>query len=399
MQTTATTQASTGAGEGRRFGPQWPVRPAADGPDPAAHLPRVLWSVGARRWYWGAVFSLLWMLTFVGEIVRPDENALWNAAGVGVLIVFAGAFLVAAPLTWTLGLTRRLWVCAGLLALSFALVPWTGLEIVGLWTYVGVIVGMAVLPWRMTWLILVLLAGGALAANVARAGEWDDTLLFLPAIVLSVSMMMAAFARTLAAINQLRATQETVAELAAERERGRVARDIHDILGHSLTVITVKAELAGRLLDVDQERARAEIAEVEQLARGALADVRTTVHGFRGVSISGEVAAARAALDAAGIDAEIPGATDQVPADRRELAGWVVREAITNVVRHSGATRCRIRLDARGIEVVDDGCGPQPALGAGSGLAGLRERVEAAGARMSVGRADSRGGFRLRVTW
>lgn len=385
--------------EPRRFDPGWPVRPAIQGADPGARLPHALRGTGARRWYWGGAFSLLWITTFFGEILRADRSAVVNVMGMAVLLVFAAAFLVAAPLTWSMGMAGRLGVCATLFALSFTLVPWIGLSIVGLWTYVGVIVGMAVLPWRMTWVILLCLSGGALGATVIAAGEWDDSLLFLPAIVLSISMMMAAFARNLAAINQLRETQDTVAELAAERERSRVARDIHDILGHSLTVITVKAELAGRLIDVDRDRARTEIAEVEHLARGALADVRTTVHGFRGVSISGELVAARAALDAAGIAAEIPGATDQVPAERRELAGWVVREAVTNVIRHSGAAHCRIRLDARGIEVVDDGCGPGAGDGAGSGIAGLRERVEASGARMTVGRADARGGFRVRVGW
>lgn len=396
----ATTDTTSPRRDPRRFGPEWPVRPATDGVDPAARLPQVLWSVGARRWYWGAGFSLIWMLTFVGEVFQPGAGVVWSTVGIVVLAVFTVAFLLAAPLSWTLGLGGRLALCGALFLLSFSMLPWIGLSIVGLWTYVGVLVGMSVLPWRMTWLILMALSAGALGANVIRnGGEWDDGLLFLPAIVLSVSMMMAAFARTLAAINQLRATQETVAELAAERERGRVARDIHDILGHSLTVITVKAELAGRLIDVDENRARAEIAEVEQLARGALADVRSTVHGFRGVSISGELAAARAALDAAGIEADLPGTTEQVPAERRELSGWVVREAVTNVLRHSGAARCRIRLDAGGIEVVDDGCGPTVDASAGSGLAGLRERVEASGARMTVGRADARGGFRVRVGW
>ena len=158
--------------------------------------------------------------------------------------------------------------------------------------------------------------------------------------------MMAAFARTTAAMNQLRATQAQLEELAVERERGRVARDIHDILGHSLTVITVKSELAGRLVEADPARAKAEIAEVEALARGALADVRATVAGVRGVTVSGELAAARSALAAAGIAAELPSSTDTVPAERRELAGWVVREGVTNVLRHSAASVCRITLGA-----------------------------------------------------
>jgi two-component system sensor histidine kinase DesK len=96
--------------------------------------------------------------------------------------------------------------------------------------------------------------------------------------------------------------------------------------------------------------------------------------------------------------ADLPGSTEQVPADRRELAGWVVREAVTNVVRHSHAAACRIRLDTKGVEICDDGIGPTAAPTGGSGIAGLRERVEASGARLNVGRSDL-GGFRVKVSW
>ena len=113
--------------------------------------------------------------------------------------------------------------------------------------------------------------------------------------------MMAAFGRVITSMNQLRATQHELARLAVDRERERVARDMHDILGHSLTVITVKAELAGRLVDTDPEAASREIADVEDLARGALADVRSTVSGYRGISLGSEIASARTALAYAGI--------------------------------------------------------------------------------------------------
>lgn len=120
------------------------------------------------------------------------------------------------------------------------------------------------------------------------------------------------------------------ARLAVEEERGRLARDIHDILGHSLTVITVKAELAGRLLDVDVERARGEIASLEALAREALADVRGAVVGVRDISLAGELARAKAALAAAGIDSTIPNAVDDVDPSLKELFAWTVRESVTN---------------------------------------------------------------------
>lgn len=386
-----------GVNETRRFGPGWLVRAASDGPDPAAVFPGVLWSRGSLKWYLGAVFSLLWMISVGQALIAASPTIASATVGMLLLVVFNIGFLIAAPIAWSLSARGRLAICAALFALTFTLLPWLGWDITGTWTYVGVIIGMSVLPWRMTWLLITALAALALAGEVVQAGQWNDELLFGPAIVLSISMMMAAFARTIASGNQLRATQEEMAALEAERERRRVARDIHDILGHTLTVITVKAELAGRLVDTDPARARTEIGEVETLARGALADVRSTVAGFRRVNISGELAAARAALTAAGITPDLPSSTDVIPPSRRELAGWVVREGVTNVVRHSGAGVCRVHLDAHQIEVADDGAGPQEFSASSTGLSGLRERIEAEGGKMTVGRSDL-GGFLLHAT-
>jgi two-component system sensor histidine kinase DesK len=219
--------------------------------------------------------------------------------------------------------------------------------------------------------------------------------------VLSLGLMMSAFARLIRQTARLREAQTGLADAAVAAERSRVARDMHDILGHSLTVIAVKAELAGRMLDTvpgdpARDRAAAEIAAVQDLARGALADVRATVAGYRGVNVLAELAVARTALESAGIDAELPGTVEQVPARHRELFGWVLREGITNVVRHSGAARCRVRLSASGVLVEDDGVGLASGGRSGNGLAGIRERVGAAGGTVSIGPSDL-GGFRLAV--
>ena len=136
------------------------------------------------------------------------------------------------------------------------------------------------------------------------------------------------------------------ARLAVDNERTRFARDLHDILGHSLTVITVKAELAQKLLDVDVDRARAEIADLERLSRDALTDVRRAVEGYRDITLPGELVRARVALRAAEIDADLPNSTDDVPSELRELFAWTVREGVTNVIRHSGARHCEVRLTA-----------------------------------------------------
>jgi two-component system sensor histidine kinase DesK len=163
-------------------------------------------------------------------------------------------------------------------------------------------------------------------------------------------------------------------------------------------VVTVKAELAQRLLDVDLDRARAELRDLEGLARDALADVRATALGVRGISLPGEIAAARAALAAANVEADLPGAADEVPTRLRELFAWTIREAVTNIVRHSRATHAEVRLGPCSVEILDDGPGtPRDTASDGQGLRGLRDRAEALGAHLTVGRREDTDGFRVRV--
>jgi len=187
---------------------------------------------------------------------------------------------------------------------------------------------------------------------------------------------------------------EENARLAVDNERGRFARDLHDILGHSLTVITVKAELAKKLMDVDAVRARAEIDDLERLARDALADVRRAVAGYRELSLPGELARARIALAAAEIEAELPNSTDEVSSEWRELFAWTIREGVTNVIRHSHAGRCTIVLQPNCVEIRDDGIGAADP-GAGHGLTGLRERAAAANGTVVTRSLDP--GFSLSV--
>ena len=387
---------SSAGSEGEPFGgPGWPIVSASMAPATVGPVRGILTSRGARSWYIGSAFSLIWLVGVGFSMAEYTTSAGFLAVGIALLVAYAAGFAIAPPLQWALPLRYRAFAIVGLFALSFSLWPWLGLGVHGIWTYVGVLVGMSVLRWGVTWILILGLGGIAALLGYLQLG-WTTDILVSPAIIVSISMMMAAFARVLASMNQLRATQRELERMAAEQERGRVARDIHDILGHSLTVITVKAELAGRLLDVDPERARSEIGEVETLARGALADVRSTVSGFRGVSITGELAAARSALESAGIRPELPSGTDAVPPDQRELAGWVVREGVTNVIRHSGATRCRVRIGDRFVEVADDGIGPVASAVDSTGMAGLRERASAAGLVLSIGRSDL-GGFVMRV--
>jgi two-component system sensor histidine kinase DesK len=185
----------------------------------------------------------------------------------------------------------------------------------------------------------------------------------------------------------------------------RIARDLHDTLGHSLSVIALKSELARRVLADDPARASDEIADVERTAREALASVRETVSGYRQPTLAMELAGAREALRAAGIAGTVEPAPEGLPRDVDALLGWAVREGVTNVLRHSEARRASIRVLAeqgrRILEISDDGRGATESGDSsavrGSGLAGLRERASLLGGAVEAGDLPDRG-FRLRVT-
>jgi two-component system, NarL family, sensor histidine kinase DesK len=230
---------------------------------------------------------------------------------------------------------------------------------------------------------------------------------------------------------KLRRTRAELARAAVAEERLRIARDLHDLLGHSLSLITLKAELAGRIIGTDPDRAASEISELESVARQSLADVRGAVAGFRQPDLAGELVAARQLLDAAGIAADITSAekTAGLPREVDSAMAWAVREGATNVVRHSTATRVFITVSvdaARAVaEIRDNGqpapsgngpsatsasapaelpagpdgratlARPRPAF-AGSGLAGLAERVRSLGGEIAAGAVGGHG-FLLRV--
>ncbi len=207
-------------------------------------------------------------------------------------------------------------------------------------------------------------------------------------------------------IYRLRQTRAELARAAVAEERLRIARDLHDLLGHSLSLIALKAELAGRLVGPDPARAAQEIADLETVARRSLTEVRQAVTSYRQPGLTSELAAGRRMLAAAGVDCrvEAPSAYS-FPAPVDTLLAWTVREGTTNIVRHSGARQACIRVGASGslvwAELTDDGAGAGPAPAgpapAGSGLAGLAERAARLGGSLQTGARDG-GGFRLRVS-
>lgn len=376
-------------------------------PASAASFREVLLDEGTRRWLAGAAIAGLLLILGNGHDIAVRDL---TPAGKGLIwlhmVVYVICFALGPPLSWTKGARFKIVVTTGYFVLSLPFFAYSGSaqSAAWVWTYVAVFIGVQSHQRAIGLAMIAALGAGALLIQIAT-GYPLDIGFSQPVTIVSLGLMMTAFSRQLNAIRQLRQTQHELAELAVLEERNRVARDMHDILGHSLTVIAVKAELAGRLLEVAPERAAVEIAELEDLARGALVDVRATVSGYRGMNVLSELANARTALTAAGIEADLPGAADSVRAKDRELFGWVLREGITNVVRHSGATRCTVTIGSRLIQIDDDGVGPAGAPdapagagpgGAGNGLRGLSERVREAGGSLSVGRSAA-GGFQLRL--
>ncbi|MCW3838959.1 sensor histidine kinase [Micromonospora yasonensis] len=352
----------------------------------------------------GWLLAAVWLFFLnIPLLTALHQAEVWRRVlGAATLVAFG--VLYVAVFQWARGRRQahrgiprgRAWTAlAVLLGLGLAGIPGTD----GNWLTTLVFVAAAavfLLPTREA-MVVVILAALAPPVTAALVPAWKSEGTVVFAVVLA-SFAMFGVTRLAQRNAELQAAQQEIRRLAVAEERARTARDLHDILGHSLTVVAVKAELAGRLLELDPARAATEIADVERLARQALADVRGTVGAYRGVSLAGELAGARSALAAAGIAAELPETVPSLPADRDELFGWAVREGVTNVVRHSGARRCEIRVDPAAVEVRDDGRGPAAEPGAaGHGLVGLRERARRLDATVTVGRRPGGRGFLLRV--
>ncbi|MFF5963632.1 histidine kinase [Streptomyces collinus] len=350
----------------------------------------------------------LWTGIWLVYLSAPVTDLLHGGHSTGVTIL--GWIGLAAFVTWYMLLLFRtgrgerntlVLASLGVLATQATLLALTlGRAWLVLFVYVSIASGAA-LPLRMArWTI-----PGACALLTAVALATHDGTSYLASLL--VPALLGGFAmtgvrelvRTAIALREARAT---VAQLAANEERLRLARDLHDLLGHSLSLITLKSELAGRMLPGRPEEAAQQVADIEQVSRQALVDVREAVTGYRRPRLGAELAGARAALSAAGVTAELPAVPglDGVPEESESALAWALREAVTNVVRHSGARRCTVRLLHRQtldgpvleLTVEDNGSGG-PGTGHGNGLAGLTERLTTAGGTLEAG--PLKHGFRL----
>jgi two-component system, NarL family, sensor histidine kinase DesK len=358
---------------------------------------------GPRRW--GAFFALVWLFYLLNPLEAAWEKRDTVSGWVGMVATVAFALVYA--LVFLLLRNRRTMGTPFRLPASPALGVAAVLSLIALGVVTCVAVGqpgtatavyiavtcMICLPSRAAWLCAVVVAGATYTATLVVDGWHADRGILFGTLVAALAIwgISQAINRNI----EVLAVREENAQLALEDERNRFARDLHDILGHSLTVITVKAELAQKLFDVDPDRARAEVTDLERLSRDALADVRRAVEGYRELTLPGELARARTALEAAEIEAHLPNSTDEVASSLRELFAWTIREGVTNVVRHSGAHRCTVLLTPTSAEVVDDGRGTDGSPAGGNGLLGLRERAKAVGATVVTTALEP--GFSLKV--
>jgi two-component system sensor histidine kinase DesK len=355
------------------------------------------------RWRW-LLIGLMFMAPFTIP-VAIDAIGSRDWFGLSVAVVYGAAYLVF-PWAFTVR-DFRFKVAFGVAILALG---WTLFAVVGtggvyglLYAIIPVAMGLP-LGWMLvldgsTVAALGILEMLGLADDLGGGGGFDYSDLWAMA---GITMTLFFVVRLIRTVGRLREANEQIAALAVAAERERLARDLHDLLGHSLTTITVKAGLARRLIETGraEDRAVGEIRDVEALSRSALSDVRATVSEYRTVSLAGELAGARAALRAADIDADLPRAVDDVDPALRAVFGYVVREAVTNVVRHSGASVVRIRLGPKWITVTDDGGGTDDDTAGngavGAGLRGLTERLAAAGGTLDAG-PEPGGGFTVRA--
>ncbi len=356
----------------------------------------------SRRWVkLGRLFMVAWLAFFIYPIAAFLTDRFSTETRTYGLLLLLGLALIWAWF-WTricAGPDRRFTVPAIVVATLILTVftlrtpPQYG----SLFLYPVIMAGAA-LRWRRGLAAVVILSVLAGAIELARGESvTTSTGQFLNDLLVGIA---AVAGRLLVEANQqLSQAREQIARLAVGEERLRFARDLHDLLGHSLSVIALKSELAGRLIKTTPGLAAHEIEDIEKVARDALREVREAVTGYRQPTLAAELAGAHEALTAAGIDYRVDQDHVPLPPAVEAVMAWTVREGVTNVMRHSQARRCSVRIINKDghatVEVIDNGRGgmPQP----GSGLRGLEERVRERGGTLTAEPLPHEG-FRLRVT-
>src|SRR5689334_15694441 len=371
------------------------------------------------RWRW--LFSGIWLVYLIQPIsdLFGRHDPAWIAGGLVIAAAFCAIYLPALMYVDE----RPRWAGAGLAALAVlaavACVVY-GEHWTPLWIYVSAAGGLiltALFDRRVATLGVVVISGLYLASCwITHLDGADTVAVLLPVVLIGLAMM--GFRMQLVLMHELAQARETVAKLAANEERLRLARDMHDLTGQSLSMITLKSELAAKRLtrlpdSAERDAILTELGDVSRVSRQTLHDIREAVSGYRRPTLAIEVITARSALEAAGIqldDApELTMRSGTFDPDAEAAPASCPRQAVTNVIRHSRARHCRIRLTERpgevSLEVTDDGRGfsgsakdSAKTAAAGSGLRGISERLSGAGGHLSLGQGDNGRGFRLTAT-
>ena len=350
------------------------------GPRPLAR--RYSFARARQNMFWVYAFGLVFLVFAVAA--GDDDGSAVVALSLSAVIAvgyLGAAWAADASLRWR-------WAYLSIyVAVIVATASFWGWNFLNFAVYVAIMTA-TLIPWGQARIAVV---GLGLLLLVAAMGQHDLGPAYLALIAVGIALGVGAGIESGRIAHKLARAEQQVSTLAVAAERERIARDLHDILGHSLTAVAIKAGLAARLVEHDPAAAREQLAEVEAVARQALADVRATASGYREVRVAGEIASARSVLSAAGIEARLPTAVPALPEPVAELFGWVVREAVTNVVRHSHAHVCTITLEPDAVRVSDDGDGLPPGPSTGSGLTGLSLRVEQAGMELRLTSAPGHG--------
>jgi two-component system sensor histidine kinase DesK len=341
---------------------------------------------------WTPYAWLLYLVTFLIEpIIRTQQGragALYWAANIAGMLLFLAAYFRG---YWVSG-RRLIRIIAFITLLGAAFVP-INIGAVVLFVYAGGFAGY-LQPQRagVRALLLVVLAAAVLGFAVdAPTWYWFTTV-----IILLIGGVNLHFAQSSRDQQRLRLAHDEIEHLAAVAERERIARDLHDVLGHTLSLIVLKAELASRIAERDPARAAGEMRDVEDVARRTLQEVRETLRGYR-ATLGDEAQRAGAMLKAADVKARFEFEHVALPRPLEEALALALREAVTNVARHADASTCAVRLStgagAVTMEIHDDGRGSHEPEG--GGLRGMRERIEACGGRIE---REDRNGMLLRIT-
>ncbi|WP_328317198.1 sensor histidine kinase [Streptomyces sp. NBC_00388] len=289
-----------------------------------------------------------------------------------------------------------LWLLGALASITYGLALGYGGSWLLFFPLLSLAVGTTLRDRRLGTALMILSASAGYISSSEGHSPWDPwTLGYGTFISGAVTAAILTLSET---VMELRSTRQELARSAVEKERLRFSRDLHDLLGHTLSVIVVKSEAARRLAPRDIDAALAQISDIETVGRQALTEIREAVTGYRDASLATELDSARSALTAAGIEPVVRQSGPPLEPQSASLLGWVVREAVTNAVRHSRATRCEITVDGTNPErvrlVISDNGRGEGGTPPGSGLKGLTERLAAAGGSLDAG-PGPRSGFRL----